>query len=101
MVPAAKPRKVSARSGAPDSDMRAASSGAVSFAPISISRCNRVSPLSIPASMRIVVTPVRVSPFTMAQFIGAAPRYLGSREACKLIQPSFGTGSNLAGIIWP
>src|SRR5260370_4461564 len=84
MLPAANPRKVSAMSGAPDSDMRAASSGAVSCGPISISRCSSISPVSIPASIRIVVTPVRVSPFTMAQLMGAAPRYLGSREACKL-----------------
>src|SRR5467141_5073051 len=88
-------------SGAPDSDMRAASSGAVSFASISIPRCTSISPVSIPASIRIVVTPVRVSPFTIAQLMGAAPRYLGSREACRLIQPSFGIGSNLAGIICP
>ena len=88
-------------SGAPDSATRAASSGAVSLAPISISRCNSISPVSIPASIRIVVTPVRVSPFTMAQLIGAAPLYFGSKEACRLIQPIFGIGSNLAGIIWP
>src|SRR5437879_448227 len=101
MVPAAKPRNVSTISGAPTSDNRAASSGAVSSVPISISRCSSISPVSIPASIRIVVTPVRVSPFTMAQLMGAAPRYLGSREACRLIQPSFGIGSNLAGIICP
>src|SRR5437588_5153992 len=101
MVPAANPRSVSAINGAPISDNRAASSGAVSFAPISISRCTSMSPVSIPASIRIVVTPVRVSPFTIAQLIGPAPRYLGSREACRLVQPSFGIGSNFAGIICP
>src|SRR5213076_272761 len=101
IVPAASPRNVSTINDAPTSDNRAASSGAVSFAPISISRCSSMSPVSIPASIRIVVTPVRVSPFPIAQLIGAAPRYLGSREACKLIQPSLGIGSNFAGIICP
>ena len=32
--------------------------------------------------MRMVVTPVTVSPFAMAHCRGAAPRYLGSSEAC-------------------
>ena len=100
-VPASMPRSVSTMSGAPDSDMRAANSGVVSVTPIGISCCSSISPVSMPASMRIVVTPLFVSPFTMAQLIGAAPRYFGSREAWRLIQPSRGIGRSRAGIIWP
>src|ERR1700756_5586499 len=37
----------------------------------------------------------------MAHWMGAAPRYLGSKEACELIQPSFGMFRRRAGIIWP
>ena len=40
--------------------------------------------------MRIVVTPVTVSPFATAQLIGAAPRYFGSSEAWTLTQPYLG-----------
>ena len=36
-----------------------------------------------------VVTPVSFSPLIMAQFMGAAPRYLGNKEPCKLIVPKF------------
>src|SRR5216683_1869829 len=89
MIPAAKPRRVSAISGAPDSDRREASSGAVSFVPISISRRSSISPVSIPASIRIVVTPVRVSPFTMAQLMGAAPRYLGEQGSVQIDPAQF------------
>ena len=100
-TPVAKPRSVSAIKGAPSSDIRAVSSGAVSAAPISISFCSNISPVSIPASIRIDVTPVFVSPFTMAQLMGAAPRYFGSSEACRLIQPSLGIGRSRAGMICP
>ena len=34
-----------------------------------------------------VVTPVSFSPLMMAQLIGAAPRYLGSKEPCTLRVP--------------
>ena len=32
----------------------------------------------------MVVRPVRVSPLTMAQWIGAAPRYFGSSDAVQI-----------------
>ena len=41
-------------------------------------------------SIYMVVIPVLVSPFIIAQLIGAAPLYFGSREACTLIQPKTG-----------
>src|SRR5579871_2809734 len=47
---------------------------------IGVSHLSSMSPVSSPASMRIVVTPVTDSPFAMAHWIGAAPRYLGSND---------------------
>ena len=87
--------------GAPASAMRPASSGAVSSAPISISRCSRIGPVSSPGSSRIVVSPVFLSPLMMAQAMGAAPRYFGSSEACRFIQPSRGISSRRLGMICP
>ena len=49
--------------------------------------CNRMSPVSSPASMRMVVTPVTDSPRAIAHWIGAAPRYFGSSEACMFRLP--------------
>ena len=37
-----------------------------------------------------MVTPVFVSPLIIAQLIGAAPRYCGNSEACKLNVPYSG-----------
>jgi hypothetical protein len=42
------------------------------------------------SSINMMVTPVTRSPWIMAQFIGAAPRYLGSRDAWTLIHPNGG-----------
>src|SRR2546422_3304932 len=39
------------------------------------------------SSSRIVQTPVFVSPFAIAQCTGAAPRYFGRSEPCRLMQP--------------
>ena len=55
--------------------------------------CNSISPVSRPASICIVVTPVLASPLTMHHCIGAAPRYSGSSEACTFIQPYSGISS--------
>ena len=38
--------------------------------------------------MRIVVTPVIFSPFAIAHWIGAAPRYFGNSEACRFKFPN-------------
>ena len=40
-----------------------------------------MAPVSMPRSIRMMVTPDSVSPRMMAYWIGAAPRYLGSRDA--------------------
>ena len=46
-----------------------------------------IAPVSIPFSIRMIVTPDSFSPLIIAYWIGAAPRYLGSKDACTLIQP--------------
>ena len=45
----------------------------------------------------ISVTPVSVSPSTTAHVIGAAPRYLGSSDACTLTHPRRGPSSTSFG----
>lgn len=60
-----------------------------------------ISPVSSPTSMRIVVTPVISSPLMTAHWIGAAPRYFGSRDACTLMHPYFGRSRILFGRICP
>ena len=47
----------------------------------------------VPSSIYMTVTPVSVSPAIMALCIGAAPRYLGSRDTWRLMQPYWGKSS--------
>ena len=49
----------------------------------------------------MTVTPVSVSPFWIARATGAAPRYDGRIEPCRLIPPSRGIDSSSAERIWP
>src|SRR5690554_7803216 len=49
-----------------------------------------ISPVSISCDRKNVVTPVSFSPLIIAQLIGAAPRYWGSNEPCKLNVPILG-----------
>ncbi len=51
---------------------------------------SRVGPVSSPATIRMIVTPVSISPARMARSIGAAPRQRGNSEAWTLKQPSRG-----------
>src|SRR5580704_3733990 len=51
--------------------------------------------------MRMVVAPVTFSPLATAHWIGAAPRYLGSNEACRLRLPHRGRFSIHSGIMRP
>ena len=62
---------------------------------------SNMSPVSIPLSIIIVVTPERASPLMMARLIGAAPRYFGKREECKLMQNCLGTFSRASWSICP
>ena len=58
-------------------------------------------PVSIPASIPMMVTPLSRSPASIARAMGAAPRQRGSREACTLIQPNRGSVSSGGGSRWP
>ena len=60
-------------------------------------RCRMMSPVSISWRRKKVVTPVSLSPWMTAQLIGAAPRYCGSREACRLNVPKRGISQTTRG----
>ena len=60
-----------------------------------------ISPVSIPSSISIVVTPVSVSPEYIAHCMGEAPLCLGSNEACAFTQPYRGMESISGGSILP
>ena len=47
-----------------------------------------MGPVSRPSSMRMMVTPVSVSPAIIARSTGAAPRYFGRSEAWTFQAPS-------------
>ena len=47
-----------------------------------------IGPASSSVTTRMIVTPVIASPAMTARWIGAAPRYFGSSDACTLIMPS-------------
>ena len=60
-----------------------------------------ISPVSRPVPICIMVTPDSFSPSITACWIGAAPRYLGSRDAWILIHPNLGISRMLFGMICP
>ncbi len=86
-VPASICRTVSTTASAPSIIIRSCTSPAVSFSPIDIRRFRMTSPVSTFSCKKNVVTPVSDSPFITAQLIGAAPRYLGKMEPCRLNAP--------------
>ena len=55
--------------------------------------------MSISFSIKKVVTPVIFSPLIIAWLMGAAPRYKGKREACRLIVPIGGMAHIFSGSI--
>ena len=61
--------------------------------------CRRMSPVSMPASRRMRVTPVTASPARMAAAMGAAPRQRGNSEAGTLSAPSGAKSSTARGRI--
>ena len=77
------------------------SSPVVSSSPISTSSFRIMSPVSIPAFINIVVTPVFLSPFSTAHCIGAAPLYSGRSDPCTFTQPYFGISNSSCGRIFP
>ncbi len=87
--------------GAPRRARRASSSPDVSSLSISVRAMAIMPPASIRGVIRMTVTPVDVSPFWMARATGAAPRYDGKTEPCRLIPPSEGMERRSAERIWP
>ncbi len=75
------------------SPVSSSSMGTISF--------SSISPVSMPSSIIMVVTPVSFSPSITAHWIGAAPRYLGSRDAWTLTHPRGGISSTSFVRIWP
>ena len=51
----------------------------------------------MPSSSRISVTPVVVSPFSIADATGEGPRYFGSKDGCIFSAPNGGTASVVGG----
>ena len=60
-----------------------------------------IAPVSRPASICMMVTPVCASPASIARWMGAAPRQRGSSEAWMLRQPRRGRSSTHCGRIRP
>ena len=75
--------------------------GLVSAGPMASTRCMIMGPASSAATMRMMVTPVSVSPAAMARSMGAAPRQAGSNEAWTFTGMSRGTSSTAWGRIMP
>ena len=60
-----------------------------------------MAPASSSFTTRMIVMPVSGSPAMMARWIGAAPRYRGSSDACTLISPSGGVSITTSGMMRP
>ena len=75
---------------APSAASRSCSSPAVSSGPIATRASRQTGPVSSPSSMRMIETPVSLSPAMMARLMGAAPRQCGRSEAWTLKQPKRG-----------
>ncbi len=88
-------------SAPPISARRSYSRRAVSSGPMTVSSHKNTGPVSSPSSSSMVQTPEVVSPFAIAQWTGAAPRYFGRREPCRLTHPCKGNSSSQRGSIFP
>ena len=100
-VPAAIRGRVSHSTRAPTAVTRSNSSPLVSSGPMATFSHTSTSPVSSPASICWMDTPVSVSPFRTAHCTGALPRYWGSRETWRLMQPNFGMSSTAWGRMQP
>ena len=65
----------------------------MSRGPIGTASRSSTGPVSSPASIAMIETPVSASPAMIARWIGAAPRQRGSSEAWMLRQPRAGAAS--------
>src|SRR5437762_623731 len=61
---------------------------------MSTSRCNRIGPVSMPASTQKIVTPVAGSPIRTAQLMALRPRCRGSSAGWYWIVPSGRAGDD-------
>ena len=96
-VPSCKPRRVETMSLAPSRASRSCSDSKLSSGVISVEAVSSISPVSSPASMSMVVTPLTLSPAIIQRCIGAAPRYIGSSDAWTFTQPYSGSSSTSFG----
>ena len=74
---------------------------AVSQGAMEIADRASTGPVSMPASSNIMLTPVNTLPDSMADATGEAPRNLGRREECILMQPRAGISRTDCGRICP
>ena len=88
---------VSTSRSAPRRARRSWSVSTVSSGSMGVATWAMMSPASRSSAMCMMVTPVSLSPLRMAQWMGAAPRYLGSREEWTLMQPYLGAVQDLLG----
>ena len=100
-APLTIPGSVSTSSRAPSSASFIDSVPVVSSSAIGSARTAATGPVSSPASIRMIDTPVSLSPRMMAHWIGAAPRSWGSNDAWTLKGPSGGRSSSACGKIRP
>ena len=98
-LPASKRSTVSVTSPAPIVIKASCTTPTLSVS--AIGRCfwRIIFPVSISCVRKNVVTPVSVSPLITAQLIGAAPRYCGNNEACRLNVPKRGISHTTSGNI--
>ena len=93
--------RVSQSTRAPTAATRSKSWPLVSSGSMAIFSQASTSPVSRPSSICMMETPVSASPFSTAHCTGALPRYFGSRETWRLMQPYFGASSTELGRMQP
>ena len=94
-----RPSTVSTTSCEPSSINLSCRVPAVSVGSTRHSERRMMPPVSMRLSIMKVVTPEMFSPLITAQLIGAAPRYCGSRAACRLNVPRLGILQTTSGNI--
>ena len=100
-VPACKSSNVLTIKFAPAIESLSNKDPPVSFLSIGTFTTSKMSPVSKPSFICIVVTPLSSSPSITAHCIGAAPRYFGKSDACTLIHPYWPISSISFGRICP
>ena len=100
-APFANRSTVSTRTSAPIDASRSPREPASSPGSIASARWRITGPVSIPASITIVVTPVSTRPSSSAVCTGLAPRSSGSNEKCRFTGAIAGRSSTACGRISP